>query len=109
MYLCLYKFKTRHHLFNNTRRALASSRVDLLSNQWSYQVNTGCHCYYLWDSATTDSCHGMGMTWGIPNGVFLMVLFMLMVIILTDSAGWLQLAHIPFNIQILKAQEGIIF
>lgn len=38
-----------------------------------------------------------------------MVLFMLMFLILTDSAGWLQLAHVPFNFQILKAREGIIF
>ena len=73
MYLSLYKFKTRHHLYNNTRRALASSRVDLLSNQWSYQVNTGCHCYYLWDSATNRFMawhgHDMGNSeWSFSNG-----------------------------------------
>jgi hypothetical protein len=48
------------------------------------------------------------MAWhGMGNGVLVMVLSMLMVPILTDSPGWMQLAHIPFNIQILKAQEGI--
>ena len=64
MYLSLYKFKRRHHLYSYTSgRASSNSRVDLFSNQWSYQVNTGCHFYYMWDSATYRFMAWHVMTW----------------------------------------------